>query len=359
MRIAASWDSGSYSSNVVPGGFWIVNAQQSIFYWNPIAGYTQVPGAASALAPTTNGGLFALGVPNTANGNPIYYDDLSTGTWAQQPGAGIAIATNSSNVYVIGAAGGIYQAPITVAVPSPSASPSATPSPTPSPTATPTLSPLVFNPPMSLELTQSPLACPTPLPAGNICVPTANIYNFVQASQVGGYAGPFTATSQDPNIAVQETCPPNTFPPPTMTCAGGLSTISFQGFRAGSTAVTIAGANNITAPYTVYVTLTTVRVHIRNLPTAYSISWSTSNFGNPGGNTNTYGSNGTAVLPQPANGSDFNILNPSLPGSLPGSITVTVSDGARTIATSTVGGSGTSVPPFIIDRQNFVDVTPQ
>ena len=151
VRIAASWDSGSYSSNVIPGGFWIVNAQQSIFYWNPIAGYTQVPGAASALAPTTNGGLFALGVPNTANGNPIYYDDLSTGTWAQQPGAGIAIATNSSNVYVIGAAGGIYQAPITVAVPSPSPSPSATPSPspTPSPTATPTLSPLVFNPPMS------------------------------------------------------------------------------------------------------------------------------------------------------------------------------------------------------------------
>lgn len=112
IRIAASWDTGSYNYNVAPGGFYVVNAQLSLFYWNPTLSFTQIPGAAIQLAPTTNGGLFALGVPTSSVGNPIYYNDLSTGTWTQQSGAGIAIATNTTDVYVIGANDGIYYAPV-------------------------------------------------------------------------------------------------------------------------------------------------------------------------------------------------------------------------------------------------------
>jgi hypothetical protein len=114
-RIAASWDTASCNKyNVAPGSFYIVNAQLSLFAFNPQLGFTQVPGAGIQVAPTANGGLFVLGVPAGSLGNPIYYDDLVSGTWTQQAGAGISIATNSSNLYVIGAAGGIYQAPVTV-----------------------------------------------------------------------------------------------------------------------------------------------------------------------------------------------------------------------------------------------------
>jgi hypothetical protein len=111
VRVSASWDTGSYSYNIAPGGFYIVNAQLSLFYYNPSLGFTQIPGAAIQLAPTTTGGLFVLGVPNSPNGNPIYYNDLSTGTWTQQSGAGVAIATNTTGVYVIGANNGIYHSP--------------------------------------------------------------------------------------------------------------------------------------------------------------------------------------------------------------------------------------------------------
>ena len=61
-------------------------------------------------APTTNGGLFVLGTPPSSNGTQVYYNNLATGTWTQQNGLGTTIATNSTNLYVTGAAGGIYQA---------------------------------------------------------------------------------------------------------------------------------------------------------------------------------------------------------------------------------------------------------
>ncbi len=112
IRVVASWDAGSYNYNVAAGGFYVINAQLSIFYYNPQLGFTQIPGAATELAPTTYGGLFALGVPAGSNGNPIYYNNLETGTWTQQAGAAVSIATNSSSVYVIGGGGGIYRAPV-------------------------------------------------------------------------------------------------------------------------------------------------------------------------------------------------------------------------------------------------------
>jgi hypothetical protein len=113
VRIAASWDTATCNKyNVAAGSFYVVNAQQSIFSYNPTLGYTQVTGAAIQVAPTANGGLFVLGVPGGPLGNPVYYDDLVSGSWTQQSGAGVSIATNSSNLYVIGTGGGIYRSPV-------------------------------------------------------------------------------------------------------------------------------------------------------------------------------------------------------------------------------------------------------
>jgi hypothetical protein len=114
VRIAANWDAGTYAPNIAPGGFYVINAGNSVFYYNPTSGFAQLPGGVVQLAPTKNGGVFALGYIANGDGSyPIYYNDLNTGTWTQQPGAAVSIATDSVHVYAIGAAGGIYAAPPT------------------------------------------------------------------------------------------------------------------------------------------------------------------------------------------------------------------------------------------------------
>jgi len=114
VRIAASWDTGTYPGGIVPGGFWVTNALGGIYYFNPATGFNQIPGGVGQVAPTKNGGLFALGYLVNPDGSfPIYYNDLATGSWAQQPGAATSIATDGTHVYVTGAAGGIYSAPVT------------------------------------------------------------------------------------------------------------------------------------------------------------------------------------------------------------------------------------------------------
>ena len=120
VRVAASWDTRScYKYNVAAGSIFVVNAQNSLYSYSPQAGYTSIPGAGIQVAPTMSGGLFVLGVPGSPNGNPIYYYNLVNGASTQQVGAGVSVATSGANgavgasVYVIGAGGGIYQAPLT------------------------------------------------------------------------------------------------------------------------------------------------------------------------------------------------------------------------------------------------------
>jgi hypothetical protein len=122
VRIAASWDTGTYSGNIAPGGFYVTNAPGSIYYHNPSSGYAQLPGAALQVAPTTSGGgLFAIGYPASAG---IFYNDLSTDTWTQEPGAGVSIATNGAIVYVVNAAGDIFTSAVrSTASPTPTSSP--------------------------------------------------------------------------------------------------------------------------------------------------------------------------------------------------------------------------------------------
>ena len=136
VRIAATWDLGSYPPNIAPGGFFVVSATNSVYFYNPSSGFAQQPGGVVLVAPTKSGGLFALGYIGNSDGSyPIYYEDLSNNTWTQQAGAAISIATDGTHVYAIGAAGGIYSAPITAPTPTPAATPTATP--TPVSTATP------------------------------------------------------------------------------------------------------------------------------------------------------------------------------------------------------------------------------
>jgi len=91
------------------GGLYLTNSVGAIYHESPAGAIAQVPGAASALAPTY-GGVFALGYPADPNGNSLYYYDESTSTWSTRPGAGIAASDASGHLYVLGASGAIFAA---------------------------------------------------------------------------------------------------------------------------------------------------------------------------------------------------------------------------------------------------------
>jgi streptogramin lyase len=115
VRLAASWDPNSYTlsnGTISPNGLYVLNAAGSIYYKNPSNSFVQLPGAASAIAPTANGGVFVLGYPADSNGNSIYSFDLSAAGWTQQSGAGVSLSTDSTHLYVIGSSGGIYSSSI-------------------------------------------------------------------------------------------------------------------------------------------------------------------------------------------------------------------------------------------------------
>ncbi len=112
VALGASWDTGGpyagSSGTIRAGGFYILNSAGAIWYENTDGTFAQLPGSASAIAPTNNGGVFALGYPASSSGSSIYYDDLNSSQWNVQSGAAVSIATNSVSLYAIGAAGAIY-----------------------------------------------------------------------------------------------------------------------------------------------------------------------------------------------------------------------------------------------------------
>jgi subtilase family serine protease len=126
VTVAASIDSSTYNNilgasgqiNITPGGFYVTNNQGGIFYYNLATGFSQLPGGAIALAPTSSGGLFALGDPG-AYQHGIYYNNLVTGQWSSMPGAAVSLATSGNTLFAIGAAGGIYQSVIAQSAPTP------------------------------------------------------------------------------------------------------------------------------------------------------------------------------------------------------------------------------------------------
>lgn len=113
VRVAASWDTGTNLGSLWPGGVWVVNATSQMFYYMEGYGYWPIPGGVVEISPTQHSGLFALGYIRNGDGSyPIYYLDLTSGAWTLQSGAAVSISTNTSNVYAVGAAGGIYRAPV-------------------------------------------------------------------------------------------------------------------------------------------------------------------------------------------------------------------------------------------------------
>jgi streptogramin lyase len=115
VRIASSWDPNSFTlsnGTVSANGLYILNSIGSIYYKNPDNSFVQLPGSASAIAPTTIGGVFVLGYPANSNGNVIYYYDLNTPGWSALSGSGVSISTDSTHLYAIGSTGGIFSSPV-------------------------------------------------------------------------------------------------------------------------------------------------------------------------------------------------------------------------------------------------------
>ena len=115
VRIAASWDPNSFTlsnGTVSANGLYVLNSIGSIYYKNPNNSFVQLPGAASAIAPTTIGGVFVLGYPTNSSGTSIYYYDLNAQSWSVQSGAGVSISTDGTHLYAIGSTGGIYSSPV-------------------------------------------------------------------------------------------------------------------------------------------------------------------------------------------------------------------------------------------------------
>lgn len=109
--VAGTWDMSGYTlpTGTISSGVYILNSAGGIYHENPNGTFASLPGSASVLAPSTNGGVFALGYPHNASGDVIYYYNLQMPGWVAENGSAISIATNGENLYAVGASGAIYQ----------------------------------------------------------------------------------------------------------------------------------------------------------------------------------------------------------------------------------------------------------
>ena len=117
VAIAASWDPNNYTQSngtVQAHGLYVLNSIGNIYYENTSGNgtFVQLPGSASAVAPTTVGGVFVLGFPSSSIGNSIYYYNLNVPSWSTQPGSGVSISAGGDVLYVINMSGAIYSSPI-------------------------------------------------------------------------------------------------------------------------------------------------------------------------------------------------------------------------------------------------------
>lgn len=189
--LAASIDTGSYTTPggpVNPNGMYVVNSIGGIYYLNGSV-YSTFLGAASSIAPTANAGFFVLAYPTNSGGNPIYYYDLKSPGWSAFGGAGVSISAGPSALFVVGASGAIYTAPLSTPI---------------------TLSPTVLN------------------------------FSAVQQTQTftasePGYAGTFSASSSDTTIA--------TVTPAT----GSTGSFTVKAIAPGTASITVHDLNSGTA----------------------------------------------------------------------------------------------------------------
>ena len=119
VTIAASWDTAGPFAEAVgtirAGGLYILNSAGTIFYENSDGSFAQLPGAASAIAPTQAlHGTFVLGYTSNSNGNAIFYYDLNASQWYVQSGAGVAMSAGPTNLFVVASSGAIFTTPVNV-----------------------------------------------------------------------------------------------------------------------------------------------------------------------------------------------------------------------------------------------------
>lgn len=115
VKIAAPLDIQSYtlSSGAISGfGLYILNSIGNIYYENSNNSFVQLPGSASTVAPTTNGGIFVLGYPASSSGNSPYYFDLSAPGWSGLSGLGVSLSADGTHLYAVSSTGAIYVSPI-------------------------------------------------------------------------------------------------------------------------------------------------------------------------------------------------------------------------------------------------------
>lgn len=110
--LAASWDAGGpyagTSGTLEPAGVYILNSAGQIWYENSDGSFAWFTGTASAIAATQTGGVFVLSYPAVSGGEAIYYYNLDSSGWTQQPGAAVSITANGSTLYAVSTLGGIY-----------------------------------------------------------------------------------------------------------------------------------------------------------------------------------------------------------------------------------------------------------
>lgn len=113
VAVVASNDAHSYAlagGPIHPYGVYVLNSAGAIYYLNADGSYARIPASASAVAPTADGGLFALAYPSSAGGSALYYFNFATQAWTSYPGLATSIAYDGrgSNLYAVASNGAIY-----------------------------------------------------------------------------------------------------------------------------------------------------------------------------------------------------------------------------------------------------------
>ncbi|HEX5274814.1 MAG TPA: beta-1,3-glucanase family protein [Candidatus Rubrimentiphilum sp.] len=135
--LAANLDTKTYtpgaggSGTIKPGGFYILNSVGAVWYENSDQSFAQLPGSASAIAPTAKGGVFVLGYPAGSSGSAVYYYDLDNPGWTSESGSGLNSMSANTSLYLTSSSNAIYSATLPQNLPAYCAA-YANPSPNPS-----------------------------------------------------------------------------------------------------------------------------------------------------------------------------------------------------------------------------------
>ena len=251
VRVAASWDAATYPGGIGPNGFYVLNLSGAIYYYNPSSGYVSLSGGASEIAPTKTGGLFVLAYPADPNGAQVYYRNLtagSGGSWVAQPGAALALTTDSTSLYVVGRGNGIYKSAVQ-----------------------PTLqySPTRIRAYQAWAYAPGGAQCPSSPDVGCDSLWPENYEFDLSPQEDGGHSGAWTLANDNAAVASAVNCPVASG----NSCITGQSgQVAIQPLTPGNANVTITGqqaGNNGVLP--VSVTETTLVVTLNNVPSASHI----------------------------------------------------------------------------------------